>query len=263
MPVPELAGSPAPCDDRPMARRRFLVERIREGAAELRGADARHLARVLRAAPGQLYEISDGAGVYLAEVSEIGKDRVTFQVREALPSPQDPVRLTLFAALIKFDRFEWLVEKATELGVTAIIPVGAARTGKGLLEAARKRIERWRRIAHESSQQARRVRPPEIGAPCEFGAAVAAASGARYFLDEQPGAPPLLKAIPPPEERRLSDSVALLAGPEGGWTDAERASALSAGWSPVALGPLILRAETAALAAAGMLVHAWWASQLE
>jgi 16S rRNA (uracil1498-N3)-methyltransferase len=250
-----------------MARRRFLVERVSDNAAELRGEDARHLARVLRAEAGQQYEVSDGTGVYLAEIAAVETERVIFRVIEALDTPPAPVRLTLFAALIKFDRFEWMVEKATELGVVAIVPVNAGRSNKGLLEAARKRAERWRRIAHESSQQARRLGPPEIGEPMAMAAAIArggaAGAGLRYFLDERPGALPLLPAIPPPGERRGSDSVALATGPEGGWTDAERAAAIAAGWTPVSLGPLILRAETAAITAAGMLAQAWWAAQLE
>jgi len=245
-----------------MARRRFLVEQIRDNAAELRGEDARHLARVLRAEPGQQYEIADGHGVYLAEISAVEKERVIFRVVEALETSPPPVRLTLFAALVKFDRFEWLVEKATELGVASIVPVNAARSEKGLLEAARKRAERWRRIAHESAQQARRLSAPEIGEPRSLAAGMVAA-GLRYFLDEKPGAPPLAAVIPPASERRPSDSVALLTGPEGGWTDAERAAAIASGWTAVSLGPLILRAETAAIAAAGILTHAWWASQLE
>jgi len=149
------------------------------------------------------------------------------------------------------------------MDVAAIVAVNAARSEKGLLEAARKRAARWRRIAHESSQQARRLGPPEIGEPQPFGAVISSAADYRYFLDEKPGAPPLLAVIPPPPDRRASDSAALLTGPEGGWTDAERAAAVAAGWKPVSLGPLILRAETAAIAAAGVLAHAWWASQLE
>jgi 16S rRNA (uracil1498-N3)-methyltransferase len=251
------------CEYRQMARRRFLVEQIRDNAAELRGADARHLARVLRAEAGQQYEVSDGAGVYLAEIAAVARDRVVFRVVEALETRPASLRLTLFAALIRFDRFEWLVEKATELDVAAIVAVNAARSEKGLLEAARKRAARWRRIAHESSQQARRLGPPEIGEPQLFGAAIAAGADYRYFLDERPGAPALLAVIPPPPYRRASDSSALLTGPEGGWTDAERAAAIAAGWTPASLGPMTLRAETAAIAAAGILAHAWWASQLE
>lgn len=246
-----------------MARRRFLVEHIGGDAAELRGEEARHLARVLRAEPGQQYEISDGAGVYLAEIASVEKERVIFRVVEALEMPRAAARVTLYMALIKFDRFEWLVEKATELGVAAIVPIEAARSEKGLAEAARKRSERWRRIARESSQQARRLGAPEIGEAQGLGAAIAAPADRRYFLDEKPGAPALLSAIPGAGERRASDSIALLTGPEGGWTEAERSAALDAGWARVSLGPLILRAETAAMAATAMLTHAWWASRIE
>jgi 16S rRNA (uracil1498-N3)-methyltransferase len=246
-----------------MARRRFIVEDIRHNTAELRGEDARHLSRVLRAEPGQQYEISDGAAAYLAEVATVEKERVIFRVVEALDAPPPPVRLTLCPALIKFDRFEWLVEKATELGVAGIVPVDAARSETGLSEAARKRAARWRRIAHESSQQARRLGPPQICAPLSLSTILEVSMGLRYFLDEKPGAPPLLAAIPPHVDRRSADRVLLLTGPEGGWTDAERTAAIAAGWTPVSLGPLILRAETAALAAAAIVTHAWWATQLE
>lgn len=246
-----------------MARRRFLVDRIWDSTAELVGEEARHLSRVLRAEPGQQYEVSDGANLYLAEIVTVEKDRVVFRVTEAMEPPASTVRLTLAAALFKFERFEWLVEKATELGVAVIIPVETARTEKGLLEAARKRAERWRRIAHESSQQARRMGPPEIAEPQPLYLAIAASTGRRYFLDEKPGTQPLLSAIPPSGERRRTDSIVLLTGPEGGWTEGERETAVAAGWLPCGLGPLILRAETAAIGAAAMLLHAWWASQLE
>jgi 16S rRNA (uracil1498-N3)-methyltransferase len=246
-----------------MARRRFLVDQVHDRTAEIRGEDAHHLARVLRAEPGQQYEISDGAAVYLAEISAVGKDHVSFRVVEQVDTPPSPVHLTILAALTKFDRFEWLIEKATELGAAVIAPVNATRSEKGLYAAAAKRVERWRRIARESSQQSRRLRPPEIQEPQELGAAFAALAGESFFLDEKPGCPPLLTILPPRERRLITDSVALATGPEGGWTDAERAVAASAGWKPVSLGPLVLRAETAAITAAGLLIHAWWASQIE
>jgi 16S rRNA (uracil1498-N3)-methyltransferase len=160
--------------------------------------------------------------------------------------------VTLCAALIKFDRFEWIVEKATELGVERILPVEATRSERGLFEASRKRSERWQRIARESSQQSRRVRIPEILPAVRFGEALATEAPHRFFLEETT-APALLHEIP--EERQ--DTVALLAGPEGGWTDAERAEALAAGWGAVSLGPLVLRAETAACAALAVVMAAW------
>src|SRR5262249_53805513 len=147
------------------ARRRFFVDSFEDGFAVLRGDDARHLARVLRAEAGQQYELSDNHKVRLAEIVHASPSEVRFRLLGDVQSPALPLRVTVVASLIKFDRFEWLVEKATELGAAAILPVAAARSEAGLLEASRKRVERWRKIARESSQQARRVTQPEILPP--------------------------------------------------------------------------------------------------
>ena len=235
-----------------MARRRFFVEEIRGGSAELRGEEARHLTRVLRVEAGQRFEISDNERAFLAEIEEARGERVVFRVLEPVDSPALPVRVTLCAALIKFDRFEWIVEKATELGVERILPVETTRSERGLFEASRKRSGRWLRIARESSQQSRRVRVPEILPAVRFSAALETGAGHRFFLEEG-AAPPLLHEIP--EERQ--DTAALLLGPEGGWTDAERQAAHTAGWSAVSLGPQVLRAETAACAALAVIMAAW------
>src|SRR5438105_2161546 len=122
-----------------MARRRFFVDAVHGGRAELAGDEARHLSRVLRAAPGQRYEISDNHGLYLAEIVEVSAQRVAFRVIEPLEFAESPVEITLLAALIKFDRFEWIVEKATELGVTKIVPMDCERSEEGLAKAAEKR----------------------------------------------------------------------------------------------------------------------------
>jgi 16S rRNA (uracil1498-N3)-methyltransferase len=230
------------------------VDAVRGGRAELRGDEARHLGRVLRAEPGQQYEITDNQSAYVAEIEEARGDRVVFRILEPIAAPEPPVRITLCAALIKFDRFEWTVEKATELCVESILPVDAARSEKGLLEASRKRSERWNRVARESSQQSRRVRAPAILDAVSFAQALRQEADYRYFLDEA-GAPALLRILP--ECRASSAHVALLVGPEGGWTEKERAEARSAGWQPAGLGPQVLRAETAATAALAVLVNAW------
>jgi len=237
-----------------MARRRFFVDAIRGGTAELNGEDARHLTRVLRAEAGTVYEITDSQAAYLAEITQARGDRVTFRVLEPLPVLEFPVHITLLASLIKFDRFEWTVEKATEMGVERIVPVEAARTEKGLYEAASKRAERWRRIARESSQQCRRVRAPEIGPAVRFAAALQESADYRYALEEET-APPLLRILPANRPRLAH--TALLVGPEGGWTGIERGKIVEAGWQPVSLGPQILRAETAAIAGVAILVNAW------
>ncbi len=222
--------------------------------AELRGEEARHLTRVLRAEPGQLFEISDNRQAYLAEISEARGERVSFRVIEPVPSPALPARFTLCAALVKFDRFEWMIEKATELGAEAILPFEAARTEKGLLEASRKRCERWERIARESSQQSRRVTMPVILGAVRLDRALEFEADYRYFLEEG-DAPSLAASLP--GNRTHGDRVALLMGPEGGWTDGERRSAADGGWAAISLGPLVLRAETAAVAGLAVAVNAW------
>ena len=232
------------------------MDGIRGGAAELRGEEARHLSRVLRAEAGQRYEISDGRQAYLAEIAEARGERVVFRVVEPVESPAIPVRITLCAALIKFDRFEWMIEKVTELGVDRIQPMETTRVEKGLLEASRKRSPRWERIARESSQQSRRVCAPEILPAAGLSGGLAQEAEYRYFLEEA-AAPPLPGILP--ACKLPSDRVALLAGPEGGWTDAERQAAAAAGWLSASLGPLILRAETAAIAGVAAIVSAWMA----
>jgi 16S rRNA (uracil1498-N3)-methyltransferase len=229
-----------------MSRRRFFVDEVRRGEAELAGEEAEHLTRVLRVEAGQRYEICDGARLYLGEIVEARKRTVRFRVVEELAVPEPAMRITLLASLIKFDRFEWMVEKATELGVETIIPVQAERSDKGLELAAGKRVERWSKIARAAAQQSRRVRPPEILAPVSVRDATQTAGRNRFYLEETPGCPPLLGAVLAAQDR---DAFAILVGPEGGWTDRERSLVVGAGWAAVSLGPQILRAETAAIAA--------------
>jgi 16S rRNA (uracil1498-N3)-methyltransferase len=220
-----------------MARRRFFVPEVRRGIAELTGQDAEHLVRVLRAEEGQRYEISDNHDVYLAEITSARKSVVCFEVIEKLAPQAELPPAALVIALIKFDRLEWLIEKATELGVAEISFFEAVRTERGLLQAARKRIVRWEKIALEASQQSRRAHLPRLSET--NWKSVLATDGVKLLLDENPGAPPL---------RMAEDRAALLVGPEGGWTDGEREEALAAGWQSCSLGPTILRTETAALA---------------
>src|SRR6185503_1430589 len=169
-------------------RRRFFVDQVRNGRAEIAGEDARHLTRVLRVEAGQRYEISDNRHVYLAEIETARKESVVFRMLEKLPAAPAAARIELYAALIKFDRFEWIVEKATELGVTEIVPVEATRSDRGLEKAAAKRVERWRRIALEASQQSRRTHLPEIAEPVVLAQVMPRPATCRYVLDENPGA---------------------------------------------------------------------------
>jgi 16S rRNA (uracil1498-N3)-methyltransferase len=222
--------------------------------AELSGEDAEHLVRVLRAEVGQVYEISDNKNLYLAEVEIARKSQVTFKVLEDLPLPAAEAEIVLVAALIKFDRFEWMVEKATELGVAEIRPFEATRTERGLMQAAAKRSQRWEKIAHEASQQSRRAKLPIIAQAESFAQAIRHDASVKLFLDED-NETPILKSLP--EVRDVTDRVALLLGPEGGWTPEERESALAAAWKSCSLGSTVLRAETAATAGLAIVRAAW------
>lgn len=238
-----------------MARRRFFVPEIRRGVAELTGADAEHLVRVLRAEVGQVYEICDNQDVYSAEIETARKSLVVFRCQEKLAAPQAEATLVLVPALFKFDRFEWLIEKATELGVARIQPFEAVRTERGLAEAAQKRSARWERIAVEASQQSRRNRLPEIEPVATLAEALSLDANVRLLLDEESGTMPIIRSVP--EQRSPGDTVALLLGPEGGWVPEERAKAVAAGWAPVSLGNTVLRAETAAVAGLAVVKAMW------
>ena len=205
--------------------------------------------------PDSVYEISDRRAAYLAEIVEAQPARVTFRVLEPVESKALPLRVTLCAALIKFDRFEWIVEKATELGVERIVPVEAARSEKGLFEASRKRAGRWDRVARESSQQSRRLQAPEIlpgGTLCRK---PRRSRGVALFPGRSRGPAPVADAAGNRARRTQprpcsSDQKAAGRTPNG-----ERAAA--AGWQPVSLSTQVLRAETAAAAAVAILVNAW------
>jgi len=237
-----------------MARRRFFVDRVDQGHAQIAGEEAHHLSRVLRVEAGQKFEISDNQNVYLAEVENTRKDLVSFAILEQIEPSAPSVQVALLASLIKFEHFEWMIEKATELGVEQLIPVAAERSEKGLAAAAEKRLVRWRRIAREASEQSRRAKLPLIQPAVSLAEALRDQTDYRYVLEEA-GATPILAHVP--EVCRAEDRVSLLVGPEGGWTDRERAGIAAVGWTAVSLGPAILRAETAAIAGLSIINASW------
>ena len=237
-----------------MARRRFFVDAVHRGHAQIAGEEAHHLSRVLRVEPGQKYEISDNRNVYLAEVESARKDLVSFAIVEQIEASGPVVRTMLLASLIKFEQFEWMIEKATELGVERLSPVESERSEKGLATAAQNRLPRWSRIAREASEQSRRARLPLIEPPANLADVLRSQTDYRYVLEEA-GAPPILSVVP--SSRSAEDRVALLVGPAGGWTDRERAEIAGAGWAAVSLGPQILRAGTAAMAGLSIINAAW------
>jgi len=219
----------------------------------MEGDAAHHLGRVLRAQTGQLYELSDGERVWLGRIESVSRDRVEFALLEELPAIHPSVDLTLLLAVVKFDAFEWAIAKATELGVSTIVPLAAERSEKALLTAAAKRAERWRKILLEASQQSRRVRVPVLGELARPERAfVSRNDGLRVMLSERSTAPHMKKVL---QGQRAAKAV-LAIGPEGGWADAEFSAASSSGFLEASLGRLILRTETAVIAALASLKYA-------
>ena len=230
-----------------MTRRRFIADEAEGDRAALTGEHAAHLSKVLRAQVGQEFDIAVNGDVRRGEISNICSDRVELILHEAVALDSAQREVTLLLSVFKFDRLEWALEKAVELGATKIVPVIARRTEPHLAKAADKRVERWRRIAREAAQQSRRSNEPQILDPIELKAALDQVAGFRVLLSEHES----------PERRSLKASLAgeqsalltLAIGPEGGWTEDELKIFQEHSWQFASLGPTVLRVETATIAA--------------
>ena len=242
-----------------MTRRRWIAEHWDKATATITAAQAEHLARVLRAMPGMEADVVAGGHVFHAEIAAVTLDGEHSEIRfnliaEVEAEPALPVTLAL--SIYKFDHMEWAIEKATELGVSAIAPVIARRTDKHLALAAEKRAERWRRIAHEAAQQSRRSDVPAIYNPAPLAEYVRGASSAhRIVLAEQESTTTLRGLLEEAVEAAGDEMPALeiAVGPEGGWAPDEESLFDANGWKAASLGPRILRAETAAIAALSVI----------
>lgn len=237
-----------------MTRRRWIADEISGNRAAITGGHADHLSRVLRAQIGQEFDISSEGVLRRGRVVSINDDRIEFELGEQLsairPSMLPARNLTLFLAIFKFDRMEWAVEKCTELGVSRIVPLVARRTDAHLAAASVKRVERWRRVVRQASEQSRRTSPPEISTSVKFKDALSTRSGRRIVLSESENKLQLCRAL----EHDFSREVTLAIGPEGGWTADELEFFQETGWISASLGPTILRAETAAIAATAIVL---------
>jgi len=271
-----------------MTRRRWIADEFTTDRAALTGEHAAHLARTLRARAGQEFEVACGAQVRRATVSSVSDERVEFTLADEITA-HAAVPVTLLLAVFKYDRMEWAIEKCTELNVTRIVPVIARRTEKHLALAADKRVERWRRIAREASEQSRRTASPEIADPLKLKDVLEQIGGTtkEVVIPIEPTPAhidgSILKSVIPTEgfspsggtccppeaalnivlaesEREASlteilrthahvESLTLAVGPEGGWTEDELQLFARSHWLAASLGDTILRTETAAIAA--------------
>lgn len=245
-----------------MTRRRWIADEATADTAALLGKHALHLSRVLRARVGQEFDIAIPANgqseVRRGTITAISEERVELALGDKLVDPSELIpRVTLALAIFKFDRFEWAIEKCTEIGVARMIPLTAKRSDAHLVAAAAKRHERWLRIAKQAAEQSRRAAVPEISSPLRLQdlAKSMPAKAIRAVLAE---------TLAGAQEAGLTDILqsssmaeAILAiGPEGGWTEDELAWFHHAGWIAASLGPTILRAETAAIVASALAIDA-------
>jgi 16S rRNA (uracil1498-N3)-methyltransferase len=238
-----------------MTRRRWIADSWTDSTATLAGDQAAHLARVLRAQIGMAFDIAADGRVRRGVIAEISDVSVTFTLGEEIDA--DPaLPITLVLAVFKFDRMEWAIEKVTELGVATIVPVIARRTEKHLAQAAAARVERWRRIVREAAQQSRRSDVVTVRDAMLLKDAIKEAPKALRLLLAENERQTMLRDVLEELEGPSSGSerqVNLAIGPEGGWTPEEEALFTANQWKPVSLGPRILRAETAAIAAVSIV----------
>jgi 16S rRNA (uracil1498-N3)-methyltransferase len=213
------------------------------------GDEARHLSRVLRLGPGDHVELFDGRGTaFRAEIVRIGKDDVDLQVEESLPDRCLSCRITLATAVPKGERFDWLVEKATEMGVDRLVPLATKRS---VVDPRPAKLDRLRRRIIEAAKQCGRNRLMELAPMCDWSTFVLDAHDPDKLLAHPGG-------VPPARWRHLqpAKSVTLAVGPEGGFSYDELDVARAAGWAVVGLGTTKLRVETAALVGCA-IIAAW------
>jgi 16S rRNA (uracil1498-N3)-methyltransferase len=230
--------------------------------AVLRGAESHHLGRVLRAKAGEEVWIFDEEGArFRARIETLTREEAVLRIVEREASPGCPTRITLAQSLLKPKAMDWLVRKAAELGAATIVPIKTARVVSRPAEAeGGRKSERWSRIALEASKQSRSGRPPAIEAPKALSDFLTECRAAVKIVLSEHGGRRLGDLVIEAERReggRPPAEAALLVGPEGGWTEEEEEASIRNGFSAGILGPRILRAETAALAALAIIGHAW------
>ena len=236
-----------------MTRRRFHAPRaaFTQQTVTLTADEARHLRDVLRLKPGDEVYVFDGLGhEFRCSVLNTKRDAAELHIEaEVEPAkPESQLQLNLCVALLKGERFDLVVQKATELGVTKVTPLITRHADIHLRDSrdATKRVARWQRIALESSKQCGRAFVPEISLPVSFAAALDTEDAGVMFSER--GGEPF-------DSLTATRSITALVGSEGGWSDEEIDAARARHFHIVTLGGRILRAETAAISIAALLQH--------
>lgn len=244
-----------------MTRRRFYAPPTAFSATQdsviLIADEARHLREVLRLKPGDEVHVFNGEGKeFLSRIEESRRDTARLQVIREVESarPESPLQLTLVLALLKGEKFDLVVQKATELGVTSIVPVLTRHADIRLRDEsdAAKRVTRWQRIAMEAAKQSGRAVVPTVTSVITFASLIESPTNNCLMFSERDG-DSLVKACQ--DLAADANQITVLVGSEGGWSDEEIAAARAAGGKVVTLGGRTLRAETAAIAVTALMQH--------
>ena len=238
--------------------RRFFVDHplLPDELSAISGTEARHIKTVLRMQPGDFVELVDGSGYACkAEITQVADAEVLVQVHERYPiGTESPIRLTIAVGFLKEKKMDLLVRHLTELGIDTFLPVITARSiARPPEKRMASRIDRWQSIAREAVKQSQRGRIPEIARPAAFEEALESGCRAdkKFIFWENADA-----ALPDPDAAAIDAAdVFVMVGPEGGFTEKEASSAADMGFTPLSMGPRILRAETAAISACTLIQY--------
>ena len=229
---------------------RFYIDGVPSGTFVLDGPEAHHLTTVRRFAIGDAVALFNGDGYeYPSVIESIGKREVVLRVSSAVLVNREPaIGIEIASAVPKGDRLDFLIEKLTEVGCTDFFPLTTARS---IVKVDAGKADKMRRMVIEASKQCGRNRLMRIHAPLRFADYVSECrAGHRRIALTAPG-----ERSPIPDGLRCGECVAVLIGPEGGWSPEEAERATASGWQSVTLGSRILRMETAAILAAGILAQ--------
>jgi 16S rRNA (uracil1498-N3)-methyltransferase len=239
---------------------RFFVAKaaVVEDRIELEGREHHHLSRVARVKPGDRVRLFDEDGTdYVAEVEDARGGVTKLRVLEREAAPRPGLRVVLAQALLKPKSMELVIQKATEVGVSAIVPLTAARSVARADDKAELKAERWRAIAREAAKQCKNGLPPDIEPPCTIEQCLRRdRDGRRFFLSEN-GGRPWRDVLKEGLDGGPPSPVLILIGPEGGWAPAEEEIMRRKGCEAASLGERVMRAETAALCAASSVILMW------
>lgn len=240
----------------------FFLEKSRALGPDcvLEGPEHHHLGRVARVRPGdEVWLFDEEGGKVKARVESVGTERTRLRLGLRVPPGTGGPTVALAQALLKNKAMDEVIAGAVEWGVAAILPVLAERSVVRLDDGGERKIERWRQVALAAAKQCKSGRLPAFEPPADLSGFLAAARPGRKLILTEHGGRPLrdaLAAVPAAGGADQADAWLLLIGPEGGFSEVEVEAASAAGYEPVSLGSNILRAETAALSAIAILVHA-------